>query len=154
MKKVIKGDLIAMAESGHFDVIVHGCNCLCSMGNGIARTIRDKYPQVYSADKKTEKGDRSKLGNYSSSLIEGNTNFVVINAYTQFDYSRTRVCVDYEAVRSVFRKIKKDFSGMRIGYPLIGAGLAGGNWNVLEKIIKEELEGENHTLVKFVPPEE
>lgn len=147
--KVVNGDLIAMAESGDFDVIVHGCNCLCSMGSGIARTIRDKYPQVYAADKKTEKGDRNKLGNYSLSLIKSDKTFVVVNAYTQFDYSRTKICVDYDAVRSVFKKIRKDFSGMRIGYPLIGAGLAGGDWSILEKIIEEELQGEDHTLVKF-----
>ncbi|WP_444933164.1 hypothetical protein [Microbulbifer sp. JTAC008] len=58
---------------------------------------------------------------------------------------------DYEAIRSVFTKVKKDFPGKRIGYPLIGAGLAGGDWEVISSIIENELEGENHTLVKFVP---
>ena len=39
------------------------------------------------------------------------------------------------------------FSGKRIGYPKIGAGLAGGYWNIISKIIDKELEGENHSLV-------
>jgi len=47
------------------------------------------------------------------------------------------------------RIIKNDFSGKRIGYPLIGAGLAGGNWRIISKIIDEELNGEDHTLVKL-----
>jgi len=47
------------------------------------------------------------------------------------------------------RAVKKNFSGKRIGYPLIGAGLARGNWEVIKKIIEEELSDENHTLVKF-----
>jgi len=32
---------------------------------------------------------------------------------------------------------------------MIGAGLAGGDWGVISTIIKEELEGEDHTLVLF-----
>ena len=59
------------------------------------------------------------------------------------------VLVDDDAVRGVMRAVQEHFSGKRIGYPLIGAGLARGNWEVIKKIIEEELEGENHTLVKF-----
>jgi len=29
-----------------------------------------------------------------------------------------------------------EYKGMKIGLPLIGAGLAGGDWNVIEKIIE------------------
>jgi O-acetyl-ADP-ribose deacetylase (regulator of RNase III) len=39
------------------------------------------------------------------------------------------------------------FSGKRIGYPKIGAGLAGGDWNIISSIIDKELIGEDHTLV-------
>ena len=43
------------------------------------------------------------------------------------------------------------FSGRRIGYPKIGAGLAGGDWTLIASIIEEELAGEDHTLVEFAP---
>lgn len=33
---IIKGDLIALVLEGRFDVIVHGCNCMCVMGAGLA----------------------------------------------------------------------------------------------------------------------
>jgi O-acetyl-ADP-ribose deacetylase (regulator of RNase III) len=39
---------------------------------------------------------------------------------------------------------------LRIGYPAIGAGLAGGDWEVISSIIEEELKGEDHTFVKFI----
>ena len=39
------------------------------------------------------------------------------------------------------------YAGKRIAYPKIGAGLAKGDWAVIEAIISEELEGEDHTLV-------
>ncbi len=46
-------------------------------------------------------------------------------------------------------EVKLHFSGRRIGYPLIGAGLAKGNWKLISQIIDEELEGEDHTLVEY-----
>ena len=50
---------------------------------------------------------------------------------------------------NVFKKIKKNFSGLKIGYPAIGAGLAGGDWKKISKIIDKELQGEDHTFVEF-----
>jgi len=39
--KIVNGDLIKMALAGEFDVIVHGSNCFCNFGAGIAKQIRD-----------------------------------------------------------------------------------------------------------------
>jgi O-acetyl-ADP-ribose deacetylase (regulator of RNase III) len=36
--KVIKGDLIQLAKDGKFDLIVHGCNCFCTMGKLMKQT--------------------------------------------------------------------------------------------------------------------
>ena len=149
--KIINGDLITLAEEGVFDVIIHGCNCLCNMASGIAKTIKDKYPEAYVTDCETTKGDKEKLGQYTSVEVGHKNRFTIVNAYTQYAYTRLDRDVDYDAVKCVFALIKSDFAGKRIGYPLIGAGLAGGDWNVIETIINQELEGEDHTLVKFVP---
>lgn len=59
--------------------------------------------------------------------------------------------VDYEAVRTVMRGVKAAFTGQRIGYPKIGAGLAGGDWALIAAIIDEELAGEDHAVVEFSP---
>ena len=58
---------------------------------------------------------------------------------------------DYEAIREVFKSIRRDFAGKRIGYPMIGAGLAGGDWDTISEIICEALVGEDHTMVVFKP---
>lgn len=47
------------------------------------------------------------------------------------------------------RRIAREFAGCRIGYPKIGAGLAGGDWTVIRAIIEEELAGLDHMLVEF-----
>ena len=137
--KTVKGDLIQLAQNNEFDVIVHGCNCLCNMGGGIARTISRVFPEAEKADNQTVSGDRSKLGTYSKAVIDVNGKLLtIVNGYTQF-----------YTVRSVFKAIKRDFSGLRIGYPAIGAGIGGGDWNVISKIIDEELQGENHTFIHY-----
>jgi O-acetyl-ADP-ribose deacetylase (regulator of RNase III) len=144
--KIVEGDLVAMALNGEFDVITHGCNCYNNMGAGIADTIGDVFPQALLADQFTMLGDPDKMGTYSSAKEKG---VIIVNAYTQYKYGRDKMHTDYDAIRSVFRLIKKDFSGMRIGYPRIGCGLGGGDWDIVSKIIDEELAGEDHTLVKF-----
>jgi len=150
--KTITGDLLALALAGQFDVIVHGCNCQCAMGKGIALAIKTQFPEAYQADQQTAKGDREKLGTISSAVIERpGSRFAVVNAYTQFHWRGSGVLADYDAIRKAFRQIKAEFAGKRIGYPKIGAGLAGGDWNTIAAIIEEELRGEDHTLVEFRP---
>ena len=150
--KTISGDLIHLAKSGDFDLIVHGCNCFCTMGPGIAKAIKAVFPAACDADLATAKGDRSKLGTCTFAVIDQNrTPLVVVNAYTQFDYQDRGPKVDYDAVGSCFRWISEQHSGTRIKLPKIVAGLAGGNWVRIAVIIEEELAGEDVTLVEFAP---
>ncbi|KAA8494598.1 putative 17.5 kDa protein in tk-vs intergenic region [Porphyridium purpureum] len=165
--RIIQGDLIALAKAGRFDVIVHGCNCHCKMGGGIARVIKVEFPAAFAADLRTRdvKPDERKLGTISFAridlpLVEGSQSdgpsrthtLTVVNAYTQNNYSGAKVLVDYEnGIRPAFRLIKEQFGGQmrRIGYPKIGAGLGGGDWAIIAQIIDEELAGEDHTLVEL-----
>lgn len=150
--RVVQGDLIKLAIAGHFDVIVHGCNCFCTMGRGIAKQIRDELPEAYSADCATLSGDRSKLGNYTfAHVVRGNSRFVVVNAYTQYDWRGKGPKADYDAISEVFAQIARDFPAARIGYPMIGAGLAGGSWPAISRLIERELKGRDHTLVEYQP---
>ena len=64
--KTVTGDLIALAEAGQFDVIVHGCNCFHAMGAGVAAAIASRYPSALTADKATDFGDAAKLGTIST----------------------------------------------------------------------------------------
>jgi O-acetyl-ADP-ribose deacetylase (regulator of RNase III) len=147
--KIVKGDLIKMGLNGDFDVITHGCNCFWTMGAGIAKQIEDIFPEAMIADQKTTFANRDKLGTLSYAIVKNaiGKNLIVVNAYTQFEYTRDKVDVEYDALRKCFQNIKQSFSGKRIGYPKIGAGLAGGDWNIISKIIDEELKDEDHTLV-------
>jgi O-acetyl-ADP-ribose deacetylase (regulator of RNase III) len=140
--KYIKGDLIR--DRKNYDVIAHQCNCFLSFGAGIAAQIRVQIPEAYQADLNTQYGDSNKLG--TNSYTEGITP-VVVNMYGQYKYTRHEVDTNYEALRKCLKLIKEKFSGKKIGMPLIGAGLAAGDWTIIEKIINEELVDEDVTIV-------
>ena len=146
--KTIQGDLIQLAQEGKFDIIAHGCNCFCKMGAGIAKAIKAAFPEAYRADLATEPGARAKLGTCSCATIQAvGGNCDIVNAYTQYHWQGKGPKVDYAAVRNCCKWIKQRYTGKRIGLPKIGAGLAGGDWPVIQHIIEEELVGEDVTIV-------
>lgn len=148
--KTVRGDLLKLALEGHFQVIIHGCNCQCTMGAGIAKAIKSTFPEAYAADLETNKADRDKLGTISVATVERDgRSITVVNAYTQFHWRGKGVLLEYDALRAAMRLVKQQFSGRTIGYPRIGAGLAKGDWARIAAIIVEELDGEDHTLVEF-----
>ena len=149
--KEVEGDLITLFKEGQFDVIVHGCNCQNIMGAGIAKSLADVYPELLQVDKDfgIPVGDIGRLGNYSKlTLREGPTLQWVINAYTQYNLGKD---LDYNALELVLKKINFLFKPERIGIPLIGCGIAGGNWNVVKKIIQRQLRDCDVTVVHYKP---
>jgi len=148
--KETQGDLLDLARKGMFDVIVHGCNCFCTMGGGIALAIRNNFPEALAADRATKKGDQTKLGTVShATIVDSGHSITIVNAYTQYQYRGNGPHTDYQVLRLCFQTIKKNWSGKRIGFPKIGAGLGGGDWPTIAAIIDEELSGEDFTVVNF-----
>lgn len=135
----VDGDLIKMAKQGEFDIIIHGCNCFCAMGSGIARQIRNEFPSAWVADNKTSQGSPLKLGTWSEADEYG---VIVINAYTQYAMNRgtNNDLFEYSAFSLILRKLEfcyRDVPGARFGLPMIGMGLAGGNPDRILKIIED-----------------
>jgi O-acetyl-ADP-ribose deacetylase (regulator of RNase III) len=120
------------------------------MGKGIALSIKQRFPEAYAVDCATSKGDPTKLGTISVAEIRrGIRAFHIVNGYTQFHWRGDGVKADYEAIRMVMKAVKIKFTGKSIGYPKIGAGLAGGDWGIIAPIIEEELMDEDHTFVEY-----
>lgn len=123
------GDLLAHKDK--FDYIAHGCNCFHLMGAGIAGQVSSQFPNTYLADiQNSIKGDTNKLGDFTYDKEDK-----ILNLYTQYQPGPN---VDYDAIRKVFRKLNKEFPGKHIAIPRIGCGIAGGDWNLVTKIISEE----------------
>ena len=159
--KHTKGNLLNLAEAGEFDIVVQGCNCFNAMGGGIAKEIRERYPEVAAADAKTKRGSYNKLGGWTEGYAWYNTHkgdsadsFVIINAYTQYNMSTGEDVFEYVAFQLILQKLAHAYPRGKFGFPYIGMGLAMGD----KKIILEMLDdfatkvhntGGSVTLVEF-----
>ena len=154
------GNMLEEVTEGY---MMQGCNAQGRMGSGIALAIKNKWPVVFD-----HYNDRYKRGhsvelvpNSSTSLfipelemgtiipVQVASSIAMINAITQRFYTGHAGStggreVDYEAVASCCELINDmplaDISVPPIlNFPLIGAGLAKGNWNVIASIIDETI---------------
>lgn len=143
------GDLIQDAINNEYDAIIHGCNCFCCMGAGIAATIRNNFPEAFYTDVKTANGSYNKLGTLS--IAKTQNNVYVINAYTQFQPGKfgnknaILMCLDKTAY------IMQKWQLKHIGMPLIGCGIAGLDENEMVPIYKNwaAINSFDVTLVRF-----
>lgn len=159
-------------------IIVHGCNCRGVMGGGIALAIKKRYPIAFERYKDDEATCGLCPGNYS--YVEVEPMKFIVNAYTQDDFGTHVRQVNYEAIARCFEKIVKlatDLNAIEktvklawnaklpehqhvafepitvIAFPMIGAGLAGGNWRIIEKIIDETIpDASSFKKVLYVLP--
>ena len=140
----VKGDLFSTDTI----CILHGCNAQGVMGSGIAKIIREKYPKAYDRYRKEyEKHDSLVMGNIIAVPCgtRGNPDFkIIINAITQEFYGRDGDrYVSYDAVSKAMIKVNRigEIYGItEVAMPMIGAGLGGGDWKVIEAIIESELK--------------
>lgn len=142
----IKGDLVKLGKEGRYKAVIHGANCFCTMGAGIAPQIKKAWPEAYEADQKTVSGDKSKLGKFTYHYDE-NALVFVINMYTQFGFDRKpgQPDVNYKAIAEGFARLNTMMNSITrnadspdyrpVGIPMIGAGLAGGHWEAIKTII-------------------
>jgi O-acetyl-ADP-ribose deacetylase (regulator of RNase III) len=131
----IKGDLFKT----ECVAILHGCNAQGKMGSGVAKIVRDRFPQAY-----TQYTKQAKTG-----LIMGSCQYVrcddkmIINAITQEFYGYDgRRYASYDAISEAFRDVNHELPRMgitEVAMPMIGAGLGGGSWSVISAIIESEL---------------
>lgn len=138
-----RGCLIEAAKAGLCDVIAHQANCFNTMKSGIAPLIAAYCPEAYEADQKTEKGAASKLGGGTYGFTPDAV--MVWNLYGQYNYGSERgvVYTDYaalgQALAAMGRWLSRSSGANEIGLPKLGCGLAGGNWIIVEQIIKDTL---------------
>jgi len=132
-----EGDLLSVTKG----IIVHGCNCQGVMGSGVAAVIREKYPEAYAVYRKQEEIEGLTLGNISIYGVD--ENLIIINALTQFYCGNDKSIryVSYDAMYDAFLGVKviAEKTALPVHFPLIGCGLANGDWKIVEPIIESAL---------------
>lgn len=135
MIKYVQGDLFDTDA----DIIAHGCNCRGGFGSGVAKTMSIKYPKArqYYLDKFDSEG--WKLGEVQF-VKTGSGETYIANCATQDNYGYSgELNADYNAIRTAMETVKcfAMIKNLTVAIPKIGAGLAGGDWTIIENILKE-----------------
>ncbi len=137
----IKGNLLTSNES----VIAHGCNAQGAFASGFAGALRKTQPFAYEAYMQAHRDNRLNLG---SIIWARSDRLIVANIISQERYGREpRQYVSYEAIKTAMETLNRagksgiNLSGteltfQRAAMPMIGAGLGGGDWSVIEQIIE------------------
>lgn len=124
------GDLLNVTEG----IILHGCNGQGVMGAGVAKAIKMKYPEVFTAYKEGS----MYLGTVTKEWV--GEDLIVMNGVVQKFYGRDgKRYVNYAALCEVFREAVSlaDCFSYTLNFPKIGAGLGGGDWGVIEQLIND-----------------
>lgn len=158
----IKNIIDALKED-EIDVLLHGCNCFCGFGKGLAKSIEEAFPIAAAVDKQTVPESKEKLGTISVASVLHNKK--IINCYTQFHWikrlnnefkitkngKRVWMLANYEAIEKCFIAVSKLVDKkQRIGIPKIGAGDANGDWSIIEKIALDVFVKSGHTFNFYV----
>lgn len=150
----VTGDIVDFANSGEYDVVIHGCNCFNTMGSGVALALAREYPAIERVDNETIRGDKNKLGGYTSAyaLTPQDQPLLLINLYQQWRYGpRSQRNFSLDAFKTALSSAKEIIPpGSKILMPHgIGSGSAGGYVKAIHRAIQNILEGYDVTFVKF-----
>lgn len=139
MIKVVEGDLV----NSKYDIFCHQVNCRGAMGSGIAKQIRDKYPEVYDRYRKAIDSFRSfgekPLGHVVA--VPTHDNRFCVNLFAQDGYGRDKQYTDYNAFNKCLEELAMELGTADPNYVVafpygIGCGLAGGDWHVISLLLK------------------
>lgn len=162
LDRIVIGNIFDCKES----IICHQVNMFKVMGSGIAKQIRDRYPNVYNEyirhdgvlgevflvpilEERTQEFSDGGAANY----MYPSGRFIA-NMYSQNEYGYDGgQYTNYEAMRKCFSELYKYISqraktSLAIPYG-IGCGLGGGVWEIVLEIIVEELKDIDFTIYKL-----
>ena len=150
MKKLIykEGNLLLAKD---VVVIGHQANCQNTFGSGIARTIREMYPDAYEADCAATICKKNTLGNFSIGYIpeeqskKHNTQIKkIFNLYGQNLFGKGTRQTNYDALYNALEGMSKyltendmDLPVPSVGFPFqMGSFRGGGSWDIVSRLIE------------------
>ncbi len=153
MIKIVEGDIL----NSNADIICHQVNCQGIMGAGLAKQIRNKYPNVYNDYK--EYCNSNTPEEILGTMLPSRYNDInsIVNIFGQLNYGRNEVKTNYDAVKKALLELKRvledlhwQYPNCKIAFPYgMGCGLGGGNWDIVYKIIEEVFEDYDVSIYKL-----
>ena len=137
--------------------IVHQVNCQGVMGAGVARQIKEKFPESwaqYKADLAAY-GDLN-LGCYSRASDNGK---IIFSIFGQDNYGRDKCYTNYAALKRGIRTAIIDYRNTYCVKPFVqlvlavpyglGCGLGGGEWCKVRELLEDIECDENVVFVAY-----
>lgn len=143
MREII-GDILTPVRNDKSVIVCHQVNCMGVMGAGLAKQVRDKFPEVFRAYMSKcaacNEYPHGNLGHVQFCSVINEAGYIIANIFGQLSYGAGRVNTDYDAVRMGLNRVSTAFpySTIRIPY-MMGCGLGGGDWNIVLDIIEGTL---------------
>ena len=136
-------------------LVAHCCNIQNTMGSGVALALRNRFPEVYTADSaayimhgKTLLG-RSIVVPVETSPEDTKIEYVV-NMYGQPNYGYVGRHINYESFYQCLEQLAKHCEDLQIkslSMPYnIGCQRAGGCWEIVKAMIDDALSGQGLTI--------
>ena len=131
----VTGDLFANRYAAQ--AFAHGCNCQGSMGAGIAKEFRSRYPEMFAVYRQRCKADPRQFNLGDAWLWKDDQLPWVFNLGTQEHYWRGRASYDAIAVALANMRAQADAEGIgAIAMPRIGAGYGGLSWRKVRSVVE------------------
>jgi len=140
----------------HADIVAHQTNVMGVMGGGIAKQIKERWPNVFNEYKNIcEQFVDPTVLLGGCKLVETNDNAprYVANLFGQIGFGRGKRETNYEGLYEALENlrsqtleiIRKEWrEPMTIAVPKnLGCGLAGGDWNIVKAMLYSLFENEN-----------
>ena len=133
--KYLSGDLFENRFGA--EAFAHGCNLQGSMGAGIAKGFKERYPEMYDEYRRRCRAEPRQLNLGDSFFWRGIDQPSVFNLGTQERYWRCRA--SYEAIERALKNMRgqaEDMDIRTIAIPRIGTGYGGLSWKKVRAIIE------------------
>lgn len=148
--KHVKGDIF---QSGA-DVILHQVNCQGVMGSGVAKQVREKYPDVFAEYKEIcerYKDDKEILLGHAL-FVQCDDDVWIANLFSQKDFGYDGSCyTSYDALRECLVRVNQRFTGCSVAIPYrMACHRGGGDWDIVSKMIEVTLKDCDVTLYEYI----
>lgn len=140
MIKYINGNLF----DSNAEIICHQANCQGVMGAGVALELKQRYPKVFESYRKDYICGRLEPGYVN--FTKNNRDQIVASMCGQdtcCGYSK--VLTNYDALQECLSKVVKFAKSLDISATIalpymMSCGLAGGDWNIVSKMVEDTFE--------------
>lgn len=150
MITIENGDLFDVKEG----IICHQVNCQGAMGRGVAAQFKKRFPHHFLLYKQMCATTKP-IGLLGRLLInEEEPNLYSCSMFAQLNWRGDGCKTDYAAFRSCCYDLKEYMKNKNINLSIymplhIGCGLAGGDWDTVYNILKDEFQNYNLILRRY-----